>query len=92
MSEKRTPAELCKQALQTANDAQTIVSALRAVTMALVGIAGEVNQLGKRTVLASGGQIQPPAEPDPIQSLLSGLTKSGFAVAVYDEDDDSLPG
>jgi hypothetical protein len=44
----RTPAELCKQAISMANDAQTSAQALRAVTMAIVGLAGEVNKIGKR--------------------------------------------
>jgi hypothetical protein len=44
----RTPAELCKQAITLANDSQSNVGCLRAITMAICGLAGEVHQLGKQ--------------------------------------------
>jgi hypothetical protein len=46
----RTPAELCKEALVMANQGQSQLPLLRAITVAIVGLAGEVNQLGKQSV------------------------------------------
>ena len=64
----RTPADLCKQALTLANDSQSQIGCLRAITMAICGLAGEVHELGKRKsnihiktievdTLVSGGTI-----------------------------------
>jgi hypothetical protein len=47
---RRTPAELCKQALKLADSSQSQLQALRAITTAIVGLAGEVNRLGKQSI------------------------------------------